>query len=177
MLKKIIDFFTGRKPAPAEPVDTREPVVAAPYKVPEPAATTPVPDIPTVAVPIPYRFQPPSAETTNTTSVAVLVSPESAATTPIPFTPADEPPKCGCGRSPTGFCVGLHKLSPEAWAAKQAEINPAAVEVAAEPVKKKRTFVKKASAPKAAPKAAVKPVAKPAAIKAPAKPRSKKAPQ
>lgn len=135
MLKKIIDFFTGRKPAPAEPV------VSAPYKVPEPAATT-----------------------------------------PIPLTPANEPPKCGCGRSSTGFCVGLHKLSPEAWAAKKAEITPAAVEVAAEPVKKKRTFVKKASAPKtvapkATPKAAATPVAKPAAIKAPAKPRAKKTPQ
>ena len=30
--------------------------------------------------------------------------------------PANEPPKCGCGRSSTGLCVGLHKLSPEAWA-------------------------------------------------------------
>lgn len=27
-----------------------------------------------------------------------------------------EPAKCGCGRSPTGFCVGLHKLSNEEWA-------------------------------------------------------------
>ena len=85
---------------------------------------------------------------------------------------APEPAKCGCGRSPTGFCVGLHKLSPEAWAAKQAEINPAAGEVAAEPVKKKRTFVKKPAAPKAA-----KPVVKAAAIKAPANPRAKKTPQ
>ena len=119
MLKKIIDFFTGKKPAPAEPV------VSAPYKVPEPVATT-----------------------------------------PIPLTPANEPPKCGCGRSSTGFCVGLHKLSPEAWAAKQATINPAAVaEIAAEPVepeKKKRTYAKKPAAPK------------PAAITASAKPRARK---
>ena len=43
MLKKIIDFFTGKKPAPAEPVDTWQPAAAAPYKVPEPAATTPIP--------------------------------------------------------------------------------------------------------------------------------------
>lgn len=27
-----------------------------------------------------------------------------------------EPTKCGCGRSQTGFCVGLHKLSVEDWA-------------------------------------------------------------
>jgi hypothetical protein len=24
--------------------------------------------------------------------------------------------KCGCGRSQTGFCVGLHSLTPEEWA-------------------------------------------------------------
>jgi hypothetical protein len=28
--------------------------------------------------------------------------------------------KCGCGRSPTGLCVGLHKLTPAQWAAEQA---------------------------------------------------------
>jgi hypothetical protein len=121
MLKKIIDFFTGKKPAPAEPVDAWPPAATAPYKVPEPAATT-----------------------------------------PIPLIPASEPPKCGCGRSSTGFCVGLHKLSPEAWAAKQTTINPATVEVATETQKKKRTYAKKTVAPKAA------------AIKAPAKPRAKK---
>lgn len=132
MLKKIIDFFTGKKPAPAEPMDTWQPAAVAPYKVPEPAATT-----------------------------------------PIPLTPANEPPKCGCGRSSTGFCVGLHKLSPEAWA--DHPNNPATVgKIVAEPArpeKKKRTFVKKP----AEPKAVAKP--KPAAIKAPAKPRAKKTPQ
>jgi hypothetical protein len=29
---------------------------------------------------------------------------------------APEPAKCGCGRSPTGNCVGLHALTTEAWA-------------------------------------------------------------
>jgi hypothetical protein len=29
---------------------------------------------------------------------------------------------CGCGRSPSGFCVGLHKLSEEEWA--KHEDNP-----------------------------------------------------
>lgn len=24
--------------------------------------------------------------------------------------------KCGCGRSPTGYCVGFHGLSDQAWA-------------------------------------------------------------
>lgn len=27
-----------------------------------------------------------------------------------------EAPKCGCGRSDTGYCVGLHKLTAEEWA-------------------------------------------------------------
>ena len=28
-------------------------------------------------------------------------------------------PACGCGRSPTGKCIGWHNLSEEAFAAKQ----------------------------------------------------------
>ena len=68
---------------------------------------------------------------------------------------------CGCGRSPTGNCVGLHKLSDAEWAMH--ESNPNRVEVApvvvtadtpttnivpeAAPVKKPRA--KKAAAPKA----------------------------
>jgi CDGSH-type Zn-finger protein len=36
-----------------------------------------------------------------------------------------EAAKCGCGRSPTGFCVGLHKLSDEVWALH--DLNPAKV--------------------------------------------------
>ena len=81
--------------------------------------------------------------------------------------PANEPPKCGCGRSSTGLCVGLHKLSPEAWA--EHPNNPDMVgKIAAEPAKKpavKKPAVKKPVAAK-----------KPAAIKAPAKPRTKKTP-
>ena len=50
-----------------------------------------------------------------------------------PFsTEADKPEaqkKCGCGRSPTGFCTGLHALSKEEWAAS--EQNPDRHEVAA----------------------------------------------
>lgn len=38
--------------------------------------------------------------------------------------------KCGCGRSPTGFCVGLHKLSDEVWALH--DLNPAKALQAAE---------------------------------------------
>jgi len=72
---------------------------------------------------------------------------------------------CGCGRSPTGNCVGLHKLSDAEWA--MSDQNPNRVEVApvvvtvdspnavivpevvaeAAPVKKPRA--KKATVPKA----------------------------
>ena len=72
-----------------------------------------------------------------------------------------EPTKCGCGRSPSGYCVGLHKLTSEEWNKHPA--NPAPV--AAQPEAK-------APAKKPAKKAAAK---KPAAMKAPAKPRAKKA--
>lgn len=81
--------------------------------------------------------------------------------------PAPEPAKCGCGRSQTGLCVGLHKLTPEEWAGH--ESNPNAVKPApvAEEVK---------PAPKKVP--AKKPAAKkPAAITASAKPRAPRKPR
>ena len=30
-------------------------------------------------------------------------------------------PKCGCGRSPTGYCVGWHSLSEEDYLKKKGE--------------------------------------------------------
>ena len=63
---------------------------------------------------------------------------------------APEPPKCGCGRSPTGNCVGLHKLSDEEWAVN--ENNPNKVEapkVEQQSVTAKPTAVKKPRAKKA----------------------------
>lgn len=36
---------------------------------------------------------------------------------------ADEIGKCGCGRSPTGKCIGWHGLSEEAFKARLAEFN------------------------------------------------------
>jgi hypothetical protein len=126
MFKKIVEFFTGKKPE-------------SKYAHPLDAVTTP-------AVPqAPYKLEPP------------------ADMTPIPYVPANEPPRCGCGRSSTGYCVGLHKLSPEAWASHPN--NPDMVgKITAEPARP-------AKKPR---KAAEK---KPAAIKAPAKPRAKKTPQ
>ena len=60
--------------------------------------------------------------------------------------------KCGCGRSQTGFCVGLHSLTPEEWSVH-----------ADNPAKPKKTRAKKL--------AAEKPVVlkKPRAKKTPAK--------
>jgi hypothetical protein len=69
MFKKIIEFFTRKKPetVPAPPV-------SAPYKLEPPAETTTLLYVPPEAVPIPYRYEPPAAETTP--PVAVLISPE-----------------------------------------------------------------------------------------------------
>jgi|688.fasta_scaffold918142_2 hypothetical protein len=78
--------------------------------------------------------------------------------------PAPEPVKCGCGRSSTGFCVGLHKLSEDEWA-KHPD-NKTAVAAPKKAPAKKQQFEKKEAAPKAE--------AKP---KAPPKPRApRKAP-
>jgi len=75
-------------------------------------------------------------------------------------------PKCGCGRSPTGFCVGLHKLTPEQWAVHDQNPNRVA-EVAAVTAANKVKAAAKA-------KTAVKTTAdkKPAATRAPAKKKS-----
>ena len=82
MFKKIVEFFTGKKPESsfAHPLDAVT-TPSAPYKVPEPAATIPIPFVvtnsnPADNVPIPYRYEPPAAETTP--PVAVLISPEPA---------------------------------------------------------------------------------------------------
>jgi hypothetical protein len=75
-------------------------------------------------------------------------------------------PQCGCGRSPTGFCVGLHKLTTEEWAMSDQNPNKASVaDVTADNKAAAVAKVKKAPAKKTADK---KPVAK----KAPAKKKS-----
>lgn len=89
--------------------------------------------------------------------------------------PVVEATKCGCGRSPSGYCTGLHKLSDAEWAAKQDADNPmtrlapeveATLAATAAPVAKvkKVAGANPAKAPKAKP-AAIK-VAKPKAPKA-----------
>ena len=75
-------------------------------------------------------------------------------------------PQCGCGRSPTGFCVGLHKLSAEEWAVSDQNPNKASVaDVTAE---NKQKAVTKAKKP-AVKQTAAKPVV---AKKTPAKKKS-----
>lgn len=107
------------------------------------------------------------------------------------------PAKCGCGRSPTGYCVGLHKLTADEWSVHadnpnkvqpvvEAKVDPVSVALDLEPVdmatapaepakKPRKPRAPKATAEKA-PKAkkAAKPAAKPKAEKAPRKPRAKK---
>lgn len=81
----------------------------------------------------------------------------------VPDITAPPPATCGCGRSASGFCVGLHKLTAEEWAVHAENPNKA------EPVIKKKPAAKKAPATKA------KASAKPAAITAaPKKARAKK---
>ena len=75
-------------------------------------------------------------------------------------------PQCGCGRSPTGFCVGLHKLTAEEWAISDQNPNKASVaDVTADNKAAAVAKVKKAPAKKTAAKPA-------AAKKTPAKKKS-----
>lgn len=41
---------------------------------------------------------------------------ETTPKTEVPIKTEVTSPVCGCGRSPTGLCVGLHKLTNEEWA-------------------------------------------------------------
>lgn len=68
--------------------------------------------------------------------------------------------KCGCGRSPSGFCVGLHSLTAEEWATHADNPNKtvAAKAPAKAPAKKKPAAMKATGGKKAA--------AKPKAVKA-----------
>ncbi len=73
------------------------------------------------------------------------------------------PSKCGCGRSPSGYCVGLHKLSDAAWAAKQAADAPIPAPVEPVVAVEKPKKVAKPKAVKATPAITAKPKAAPKA--------------
>lgn len=87
---------------------------------------------------------------------------EAPVATPIVVAPVAEPVKCGCGRSASGFCVGLHKLSPDEWAAHADNPKKVAPPAKKAPAKKKP--------------AADKPSVKPAAITASKRRTNKKTP-
>lgn len=61
--------------------------------------------------------------------------------------PEPQPVKCGCGRSTTGYCVGLHKLSQEEWAVHPD--NPTKPEAKVKPANKTRAKPKSPKAPAA----------------------------
>lgn len=65
-------------------------------------------------------------------------------------TPAPDP-KCGCGRSATGFCVGLHKLTPEQWAVHDQNPNRVAEVAALTAANKVKAAAKAKTATKKAP--------------------------
>ena len=86
---------------------------------------------------VPYKVEPPVVE--NKVEVANR-----------------QPVKCGCGRSESGFCVGLHRLSEDEWAAHDA--NPKKVKAVTKP--KAAPKDKAPAKPRAAKPAAKKPAAK-----------------
>ena len=88
MLKAIKEFFFGKQ-------SQTDQANQAPYKV----EVTPMPE----PQPVPTVFVDGHGDARE------VVKP-----TVVP--PVAEPVKCGCGRSATGYCVGLHKLSQEEWA-------------------------------------------------------------
>ena len=84
-----------------------------------------------------------------------------------------EKPKCGCGRSPTGFCVGLHKLSDAEWAIS--DKNPNRVEVAPVVVTADSPITAVEAAPALKKARAAKPKKTADAVEKPKKPKVKKA--
>ena len=84
------------------------------------------------------------------------------------------PVKCGCGRSPTGLCVGLHKLSETEWATHTDNPNKPAVKPAAKKPAVKKPAPKKQQIDKKPVAMKVSAEAKP---KAPAKPRAPRVPK
>ena len=84
-----------------------------------------------------------------------------------------DPAKCGCGRSSTGFCVGLHKLTDAEWAVHPDNPAKVAPEVVNPQITDAVTQVEKPVEAPAVVEVSV-PVKKAKKPKAPAKPRVKK---
>ena len=84
-----------------------------------------------------------------------------------------EPPKCGCGRSSTGYCVGLHKLSDAEWAISDKNPNRVAVAPVVVTADTPSAAVEAAPTPKKA--RAAKPKKATETAEKPKKPKAKKA--
>lgn len=87
-----------------------------------------------------------------------IETPAPKAAEPAPVPAAEEPRRCGCGRSASGFCVGLHALSMEQWA--EHPDNPRRTTPAVKKTKARKPAVKKDKAPVATTAPAKKPAAK-----------------
>ena len=83
-----------------------------------------------------------------------------------------EPPKCGCGRSSTGYCVGLHKLSDAEWAISDKNPNRVAVAPVVVTADTPSATVEAAPTPKKA--RATKPKKTTETAEKPKKPKAKK---
>lgn len=84
MLKKIKEFFTGK---PATEVET----TTAPYKVPEPAPTTPIPLV-VEATPAPVVEATPAKKATKAKAPAKPRAPKAPVVPKIPKAPAAKKP-------------------------------------------------------------------------------------
>jgi hypothetical protein len=105
MFKKIVEFFTGKKPESkfAHPLD---------------AVTTPNPGHPGWPIPVPqapYKLEPP------------------AATTPIPYVPANEPPLVKLGPEPTPVPDAAPTKKKQTFAKKPAAAKTPAAKAPAKP--------------------------------------------
>lgn len=141
IFQKIAEWFTGRKRD-----ESRHPLDYINNKYGEPVVAP--------RVESPATSLPPAVNSQITDSVTQAPAPV-AETKPVESVNAiAEPAKCGCGRSPTGFCVGLHKLTTEEWSVHADNPNRAAVkEQPKKRAAKPRTETKKVDA-KPAPKKA-----------------------
>jgi hypothetical protein len=103
---------------------------------------------------VPYKVEPPVIVPASYAEAVVVTNKAESVN--------QQPVKCGCGRSESGLCVGLHKLSEEEWAVHDAnpkkvvESKPAAITAAKKPAVKKPAAKKAAAKKPAAKKKAVK---------------------
>jgi hypothetical protein len=106
----------------------------------------------------------PAAEAPRVPETVAPYKVETPTVEPVAVAPAPQPAKCGCGRSASGLCVGLHKLTAQEWAAHPDNpVKPVAEQKAPARAQKKPAAKKAPAAQKTA-----------AITAAPKKPRAKK---